>query len=174
MAKFSQEPERVTMNDVNRQIDTRLKSAAFWNDAPPRTINPSSISSSPLTVRLDPGAATDYTITNTTPRRLDGTDGYFDVSGERQVEVRITANVTTPTSNYVVISAMIDGAPKRVAQTNVSGDITLTGYYTAAPGVIAPGRRLFSVGAHVTGGTATVLTGPADTNYLEMSVREVY
>ena len=162
------------MSDVERSIDDRVTSSQFWRSAPPRSIEPSAIVSDPLVVRYNPGATTNYTVTNTTARALDNTAGYFDVSGERAVEVRVTASVSPPTGSYVVLSALIDGQARRVAQSNVSGEMTLTGFYTAPAGSIRPGKRLFSVGAHVTGGTATVLAGPADTNYVEMTVRELY
>lgn len=174
MAKF--EPPRgqqVTMADVERQFDRMAKSTPFWREAPPASIDPSSINSRPLLVRHEPSALSNYTVTNTAASPLASTSGYFDVTGQRDVEVRITASVQAPASQYVVVSAIIDGEAHRVSQTNATGEITLTGHYTTPAGNIPPGRRLFSVGAHVTSGTATVFAGPAGANYIEMLVKEV-
>lgn len=176
MAKFTApQEEALTSDDVMRIIDTHAQGGALWDAAPPSSIDPSSIKTAPLRVRYEPGAVSDYTITGTIPTALANTSGYFDVTGGRDVEVRITATSRAPaTGSFIVISAMVDGVAHRaIAYDGGSTSLTTTGYFSAPAGAIEPGRRLFSVGAHVTAGTAIVFAGPANTNYVEMVVKEI-
>lgn len=164
------------MADVERSFERMSKSTPFWREAPPASIDPSSIVSSSLRVLVSPGTASNFTVSTTAHQALEGTGGYMDVSGNRDVRMDITCIAQPPTGSQLFVTAMVDGQPitDRIAGASAPSAqfITLSGHYTASAGEIRPGRRLFSVGAYVNGGTGTVFCG--DTNAVRLDVREVF
>lgn len=164
------------MADVERSFERMAKSTPFWREAPPASIDPSSIASSSLVVNVSPGTADDFTVTSTTHQTLEGTGGYMDVSGARDVRMDISCIAQPATGSALLLSVLVDGSPitDRIAGASTASAqfTTLSGHYTAPAGQIRPGRRLFAIGAYVTGGTGTVFCG--DTNAVRLDVREVF